>query len=269
MPNITANIVDALEVSGKELVTVRYNNWDANVTKANMNAIAPYSQVPSLPPLREPLMVQNAMLVAGNAPIGNGQAAVMPPGVTFSFKIGYLCSLGFEYTVTLLPVNKQIRKDATWPTTPPVAPWQYKYWTVDRWQNGDLIRVDDAQFANTGDLTPEKEHYVKNSFQIRIDVAPMTSITMGDGTTYKEKWPAPGAKAAGDTEGNVNTLNANTHNGTIGRGKPTGPIHYTEVQGWDIDHSRSTVMVFDVLVFNEKYYKHQNAELFQKVNMTD
>ncbi len=270
MPNITASTVDALQLKGEALVTCRYNNYNTEIAKSNAKAIDPYSRVPSLPSLNEPLMVQNAMLAANNMLMGNGQATIMPPGVCFSFKIGFLCSLGFQIKVTLLPVNKVIWDNATWPTTPAVAPWQYKYWTVDKWMDGSLINVDDAQFADTGNLTPEQANYVKNSFQIKIELTPMTSITMADGTKYTEQWPAPGALAASSADvGNVNALNINTHAGTIGKGKATGPIKYTTVKGWELDKSRTSTMVFDVLVFNEKYYKRTNAEIFSNPSLSD
>lgn len=271
MSNITASRVDALEKDNRLAITCRYNNVDKYAI-SNQKAIAPYLQIGGLPSLREPLIVQNAMSQKNGAKIGNGQAVIMPPDVCFSFKLGYLCSLGFSYVVTLLPVNQVIRKDAIWPRVPPTnLDWSYAM--VDKWQNDKYITVADAQFANTGSLSPEQANYVDKSFQIRVDITPMTSFTMADGTLYSEVMAAPGAMATPPPGGGVgvdtNELALNTHNGTIGQGAQGSKTHYTTVKGWTVDESRTTSVVFDVLVMNEKYYKRENAEIFSNPSLSD
>jgi len=271
MANITASLVDSINQSNELAITCRYNNVGPYAA-SNPKEIAPYLAIAGLPSLGEPICVQNAMVAASGTPIGNGQAVIMPPDVCFAFQIGYLCSLGFNYTVTLLPVNEVIRSSTPWPHTPPRSVYDWSYATVDKWTDESYITVADAQFALKPTAPPAQANYVKNSFQIRIDVWPMTSFTLLDGTTYHENMAAPGAMPApggGSSGPDQNQLHLNTHNGTVGKGTKGDQTHYTEVKGWDSDKSRTTSVVFDILVMNEKYYSKNNAQLFTNPNIGD
>ncbi len=268
MSNITASRVENLGKDNQLAISCQYNNEGKYATE-NPKHIDPYLRVPGLPSLAHPLMVQNAMVARDNTLIGNGQAVIMPPGVSFSFQIGYLCSLGMKFKVTLLPVNKVINT-AVYSRNPARATdWMYR--SCNQWENNKYIVVDDAQFAYKPDLPPAQANYVKNSYQIRIDVAPMTTITLNDGTTLNEVMDAPGALAAPGSESgaNSNELNLNTHHGTVKEGDQGAKPGVTMVKSFAFDESRSVSIVFDVFVMNEKYYSKHNAEIFTNPYLGD
>ena len=250
MANITGDVVPRIQTS-ELAVTCQYNNYGKYAAQ-NQAAIAPYLSIPGLPSLNGPVAVQNAMDSSGNR-LGNGSVVIMPPGVCFSFQIGYLCSLGFSYNITLLPVNIVMRDNWYYWFVPPQAP-RFNWATVSQWKDGSVITVDDAQFANTGTLTPAQANYVNKSFQIRIEVWPMTKLVTNDNKTYTPVMAAPGAPPPAPGAG------INTHPGTVGKGDKhsLGGATTKELRA---DTSRKTAIVFDVLVMNQKYYQTGNVSL--------
>ena len=262
MANIRGELVSQVQ-DGKLAVACRYNNY-GSAGSANQNAIEPYLSVPGLPSLQQPLMVNNARDVSG-APIGNGLAAIMPPGVCFSFDVGYICSLGFSFQIILQPVNLPIR-DNNWYYwfLPPGEP-SLHYANISQWSDGSLITVNDAQFAGAKNLTPAQRSYVENSFQIRIDTWPMTKMVTSDNRTYVPAMAPTGAASLDvipeDSLPDKNVMpppgTINTHHGTVGRGD-SHDFNGTSTKLLEADQRQKTSIVFDILVINEKYYNHNN-----------
>ena len=244
MANITGNIVSS--VQGSQLVaSCLYNNF-GKYRAQNQRAIAPYLSVHGLPSLNQPIMIEGARDASGTR-LGTGQAVVMPPGVCFSFRVGYVCSLGFSFNIFLMPVNMAIRNNNWYYWfLPPKSP-KYNYAVISQWNNGSVITADDAQFANSGNLTPAQRNYVSNSFQIRIEVWPMTEMITADGKQHLPVMAAPGAPPA-----------VNTHHGTVGKGDKHD-LNGTKTNKLKADPSQSTAIVFDILVMNQAFYNTNNV----------
>ncbi len=262
MSLVKCNQVYALRSGNALKVKVGYNDTDG--AEQNKKQKAKYANIPGLPSLDTPLMVDNVM-TKDNRQLGNGQAAIIPPDVYLQFEIDFACQVGLVFSIEIQPQKT------------PITLGQVNNWDSVKDQN-TWFSTSLAKFVNTGDSSTENktifvfdwknyakyninEDVAEHSYQIKVNAWPIKQLKLPSGLTLSCT-PNLAPPAVSDSFGATMGDSINVHRGTV-----TGGKNSTIGTGYERDliddKSLMVSCVFDLLVINDKYYSKHYYDIMQ------
>ncbi len=254
--------VDSLRSGSIMKVAVGYNDLDGY--QQNHKQRAKYANIPGLPSLDTPLMVDNVM-TRDNRQLGNGQAVIIPPDVYIQFEVDFGCQIGFNASIRVQPQNTDI-----------IGKWvsfaQKEVTPQNEWQRASFRRGSDGKTIFVFDWKNYAKYNInhdvaEHSYQIKIDVCPVSSYVLPNGSTISCS-PNLAPPVNSDGFGVALGDSINVHKGTVTDGKDSSEKwgHATIVG----DESQIVSCVFDVLVINDKYYSTHYYDIIQNnINALD
>ncbi|XXY44370.1 hypothetical protein WME91_30625 [Sorangium sp. So ce269] len=253
------------------IVKVGYNMNDAAAQEQNQKQIQAYTGKSGLPDLSTPLMVENVTNLKTNNLIDNGKGVIVPPNTYLSFNISFGCQVGFAYGIEILPSSIAIVDDNVLMVAQPSVQSSNDWLTITQYAfiggnqyNGEMIYVYDNAFG-THQIS---QQIADNSYQVRVTCYPVISWTDSHNNTHgvdRVNLDTPAAPpptlnglVVSQDDGDINV-----HPGTIG-GQGQSGQKYGSCNGWNIDRSQSTSVVFDVFVINQKYYSTEYYQVLSR-----
>jgi len=171
MSIISAEVAPKLIKANKLEVSCTYNNEGPCEAK-NENALAPFEGETGLPPLTEPISVNNLMVAASNQLIADGQGIIIPAGACFTLDLAFLSEMGYAVAITLPAAGDVICENALFWRTPALDVADYQKGSVSTWDDGSALNSDDPRFGEA------KTDYAANTFQIKIEATPLTAVSL-------------------------------------------------------------------------------------------
>ncbi|NPD22736.1 hypothetical protein [Corallococcus exiguus] len=275
MSLVSCNPLNQLFQQGIMTVKVCYNMADAAAKLANEQQIKAYSNLPGVPDLTTPLMVENVINTKNSQLVDNGKGVIIPPNTYIGFQIGFGCQVGFGFGIEILPSaitvvgnNSLILPRSSVPSSNEwITATQYAFFSDNKY-DGDTIYVYDDAFGEH----PLDEQIATNSYQIRITCTPLKSWTDSGNHKYSatrlsldppSNPPHLTGNLSADSGGDINV-----HPGTITGGGTSGE-KYGGCNGYETADNLAVLMVFDVFVVNQKYYNSQTYQFYSSPNNGD